>query len=274
MPNVRYIILSIAILATVGLYFLPRVVVENEPAQTASVAGANAEETVMADTHAGDIPEEQAAHINEHKISFREATSEEEKFEELKELMQELKSVNLYDSAAFYAGQFANDYPSLANNILAGDAYFDAFSFAMSKEKSDKLAVKVREYYQQALEIEPDQEDLEVKIGVTYVSGDNPMQGILKIREVLGKNPENKLAIYNLGMLSMQSGQFDKAVERFEKLIELDPENTQAHFYLGVGYLETGRKQKALERFEYVKTVETNPQVLQSIEAYIKEIKQ
>ncbi|MDW7695436.1 tetratricopeptide repeat protein [Flammeovirgaceae bacterium SG7u.111] len=272
MPNIRYIILSIAILATVGLYFLPRVVVENEPAQTASVSDVSGGGEEVTDMHSTDIPEEQAAHMNEHKALFREATSEAQKLEQLTELMDEFKSFNLYDSAAIYAGQFANEYPSLANSILAGDAYFDAFSFAMSKEKTDKLGVKVREYYQRALEIEPN-EDLEVKIGVTYVSGDNPMQGILKIREVLGKNPENKLAIYNLGMLSMQSGQFDRAVERFEKLIELEPENTQAHFYLGVSYLETGSEQKALERFEHVKAVETNPQVLQSVEAYIKEIK-
>jgi Flp pilus assembly protein TadD len=52
-------------------------------------------------------------------------------------------------------------------------------------------------------------------------------QGIFKLRDVLKKDPENVKALYHMGLLSIESGQFDKAIERFEKLILLRPENQE-----------------------------------------------
>ena len=52
-------------------------------------------------------------------------------------------------------------------------------------------------------------------------------QGIFKLRDVLKKDPENIKALYHMGLLSIESGQFEKAIERFEKLILLRPENQE-----------------------------------------------
>ena len=50
------------------------------------------------------------------------------------------------------------------------------------------------------------------------------MQGIMMLREVLEEDPKNELALFNMGMLSIQSGQYDKAVER---LVELGKNQSQ-----------------------------------------------
>jgi Flp pilus assembly protein TadD len=78
---------------------------------------------------------------------------------------------------------------------------------------------------------------------MTYVAGSEPMTGIMMLREVIEQEPENELAIYNLGILAITSGQLEKAIERFEKLKELDPENPEANFYLGYCLFELGRKE-------------------------------
>lgn len=52
-------------------------------------------------------------------------------------------------------------------------------------------------------------------------------QGIFKLRDVLKQDPDNVRALYHMGLLSIESGQFDKAIERFEKLILLRPENQE-----------------------------------------------
>ena len=74
--------------------------------------------------------------------------------------------------------------------------------------------------------------DNEVNLALTYVEvplEDNPMKGILMLRELNENHPENVTVIMQLARLSLQTGQFDKAVERLEKVIELRPSSANAY---------------------------------------------
>jgi Flp pilus assembly protein TadD len=73
------------------------------------------------------------------------------------------------------------------------------------------------------------------------------MKGILKMRDLAEKNPENEFLSYQLGMLSFQSGQFDKAIARFEKAVAINPGNVNAWFYLAQSLQQTGKKKEALK---------------------------
>src|SRR5690606_38761678 len=107
----------------------------------------------------------------------------------------------------------------------------------------------------------------------TYLSDANPMQAITTLREVLAQDPDNKLALYNMGMLSIQSGQYDRAVERLERLIEIDQNNTQAHLLLGIAYMNTGKRKKARAEFEKVKLLDSDPAVHATADSYLKDLK-
>jgi Flp pilus assembly protein TadD len=48
-------------------------------------------------------------------------------------------------------------------------------------------------------------------------------------------------------MLSFQSGQHDKAVARYRKVLELNPKNVNAWFYLAQSLLQLGKKEEALK---------------------------
>jgi len=74
-------------------------------------------------------------------------------------------------------------------------------------------------------------------------------------------------------MLSIQSGQYDKAVERLEELIELYPNNTQGQLLLGIAYMNTGEKAKAKAQFEKVKQMEKDPAVQATVDSYLKDLK-
>lgn len=52
-------------------------------------------------------------------------------------------------------------------------------------------------------------------------------EGIMKLRAVLDKNPEHEKALYTMGMMSIESGQLEKGLKRFEKLVLLHPENQE-----------------------------------------------
>lgn len=81
-------------------------------------------------------------------------------------------------------------------------------------------------------------------------SGTDPMKGIMQLRGIAEKNPDNAEAQFYLGVFSIQSGQFDKAIERLEIVKKLTPDNYESIFYLGLSYKEVGDTQKAVENLE------------------------
>ncbi len=70
---------------------------------------------------------------------------------------------------------------------------------------------------------------------------DNPqsqMKGILQMRSLTEKYPENADLQWNMGLFSIQSGQYEKAVARFEKVINIDAQRLDAYVQLAMSYVE------------------------------------
>ena len=134
------------------------------------------------------------------------------------------------------------------------------------------MAEKVQQYYKSVLKENASLLDIQSKLAMTYVAGSNPMQGILMLREVLEKDPDNTLAIYNLGVLAITSGQLDKAIERFEHLKRLDSENPEANFYIGYCLFELGKQEEAKPYFEKVLELGIVGDLVVASEEYLKKI--
>ncbi|MFT4778256.1 MAG: tetratricopeptide (TPR) repeat protein [Flavobacteriales bacterium] len=71
-------------------------------------------------------------------------------------------------------------------------------------------------------------------------SGAQPMEGILKLRGVAERDSTNETAQLWLGVFSLQSGQTDKAIERFEIVKRLNPENPEPYWQLGMLLMDQG----------------------------------
>ena len=63
------------------------------------------------------------------------------------------------------------------------------------------------------------------------------MKGILQMRSLSEKYPENADLQWNMGLFSIQSGQYEKAVARFEKVINIDAQRLDAYMQLAMSYL-------------------------------------
>jgi tetratricopeptide (TPR) repeat protein len=63
--------------------------------------------------------------------------------------------------------------------------------------------------------------------------------------------------INNAGVVAYHNGQYEKALELFEKCVELYPEFTEGHNNLGLTYTELDQEEKATEAFK--KAIELNP---------------
>ena len=93
---------------------------------------------------------------------------------------------------------------------MAGQSYYEAFEFyaIVDADKSADFKSKAQSFFQKILKQQPDDLNTQAKMAMTLVSSDNPMQGILKLREIIEKDPDNEFVLLNLGLLSMQTGQF------------------------------------------------------------------
>ena len=100
-------------------------------------------------------------------------------------------------------------------------------------------------------------------------SGKNPMEGILMLKKIAEEDPTNIEALTQLAFFSIQSGQNQKAIERFKQIEVLDPEKTQALYFLGNLYLESGNKTEALTYFKKFKEVNTDDSLNEAIDQQI-----
>jgi len=77
-----------------------------------------------------------------------------------------------------------------------------------------------------------------------------PMQTIMKIAKVAEEHPENQKAQLTLGLLSLQTGQFENATVRFSNLVSLDSSNGESWKYLAQARLGAGDTVEARKVFE------------------------
>jgi len=91
-----------------------------------------------------------------------------------------------------------------------------------------------------------------VEAAVQKVSGENPMEGILALRAMAESDPPNVDAVVWLGIFGIQSGQFDKARERFSEALTLEPGHLEATWQLAMLDMEEGAYGRAVVGFETV----------------------
>ncbi|HRH65209.1 MAG TPA: tetratricopeptide repeat protein [Bacteroidia bacterium] len=185
----------------------------------------------------------------------------------------------LWDQAQFpvisshYFEQIAIRKPDEKNWINAAYRYFDAFKSTGDSTLRTTMVEKAIDSYKKVLELNPGNLDARTDLGVCYAEGTgNPMQGILMLREVIKENPEHENAQFNLGILSVRSGQMDKAAERFEKVLSINPKRVEARFLLAQTYMKLGDNSKALQNLEQLKKENTDPQLNQEVNSLISQI--
>jgi tetratricopeptide (TPR) repeat protein len=221
--------------------------------------------------HSFDITQSDRATINNLQKSLSSSGTNKKSTIFADSLATIFLSYNILDSAEIYADIILQKDSSLESHQRAGNIYFRLFGVTLDQIESKRIAEKAAISFESILEQGPNP-DVRAKWAMTKVSTSSPMDGILILREVLEEYPDNETALYSIGVLSMQSGQYDKAAERFEKLMTIDLTNHQAAYYLAVSYFELGQMGRSKEWFEKIKNVSRDPAILESTDQYLKKL--
>ena len=90
-------------------------------------------------------------------------------------------------------------------------------------------------------------------------SGGAADEAMMRKLEALGYlTPDNPNALNNLGLRYQKEGEHEKAIEQFEKALEIQPNNAVAHNNLGISYGSLERFDEAEKHFK--RSIEINPE--------------
>jgi tetratricopeptide (TPR) repeat protein len=157
-------------------------------------------------------------------------------------------SVRVFEPYAWYTAESARLVNSENSLTFAAHLFLDNLKGEENPALKQWKASQAKDLFERSLKINPANDSSEVGLGMVYLYGGlgTPMEGIQKIRNVANNHPDNIYAQMALGHASVTSGQFDKAVERFEAVLQLQPNNLEAILSLADTYERSGDKLKAV----------------------------
>lgn len=178
------------------------------------------------------ISKDNQADVESYLIDLEEGSSDEQKIEALKNLAG--KWYNL--GYPLISGHYAEKIAEISNTEeawgMAGTTNYLALTNANSDEHRKYAQEKAISALEKAISLNPSNLDHQINKALCFVESDAPMQGILMLRDLATEHPDNIPAQIQLGRLSMRTNQWEKALERFEKVLSLDSNNKEAHCYL------------------------------------------
>lgn len=270
-------LIGMAIVGIIALFQLPKSLVQTKNREVAvkqdTSAGSEASlKALMEASHNQQPTRSETEQVLNWTKAYNEVVDKEKKRIFADSIANYYGRFHQYDSVFRYRERAALLSPATDRWVKAGDAAMQAADFVADQDKVSYLE-KARTMYDKALTTAPNNPNIRTKKALTYVATDNPMTGIKMLQDVVKEYPENEEALYNLGYLSIQSGQFQKALGRLEKLTEVNPEHAAGTFYLGYCYSQLNNKEKALEYWNRAKKLDLDPEFQEIIDSYIKEIK-
>lgn len=190
-----------------------------------------------------------------------------------------IDSMEVVIRGAFTQKEEAAKLNTAGDWAAAGDNFYNIAITAPSVGSNfdQVLYVNTIACYEKALELSPEDDSTRINLAVAYMeaqgSAEQVMKGVTILRQITDKDPGNITANLILGKYGIVSGQFDKAVQRFEKVLAVDSLNADAYLYAAQAYESLGDKGKAIEMLEKCRSVVDDPDFATNIGKYIEKLK-
>lgn len=179
------------------------------------------------------------------------------------------------DLASFYVEESAKKNATAANWLKAGNRYYYAIQFSQDKTEVPVLYESAMRCFNKALALDPKNTDAKIMLASCYVEGTaDPMQGISRLKEVEKTDSNNVKLQLTFAFFSVKSRQLDKAITRFNKVIEIDSNYVEAYLHLADAYEQQGNTDKTIEMLHKYSAKTNDVTARIEIEKYIQLLKQ
>ncbi len=275
----QWILILAGVLLVIGLYFFGNTVNQKKfPAIAANdsppVSNITTQEVIAKSKQTLNAAQVQKLMQLENSVVRGDVHNQQLKIDQQLSLYW-MDSLHNEQLGAYYIGEAAKLESSEKNLTFAAHLLLSNLLATTDAAMQHWLATQAKELFESALKLNPDNDSSKIGLGACYMFGnisENPMQGILAIREIADKNPGNVYAQMMLGLGGIQSGQLDKAIERFNNVIKMQPDNVEAILDLAQAYDRKDDKTNAVKWYnEALKFIQV-PEARNEIETRIKSL--
>jgi tetratricopeptide (TPR) repeat protein len=178
--------------------------------------------------------------------------------------------------SAYYMGEAAKLENSEKSLTFAAQLFLENLRFQANPPVRRWMADEAKGLFERVLRLNPSNDSARIGIGGTYIFGSsasNPqevMQGVQQILEVAHRDSTNMYAEFMLGLGGIESGQFDKAIDRLNRVVRHEPTNLDAILTLAEAYERKGDKINAVKWYEQSRNLINNPEWNKEIDQRIK----
>jgi len=130
----------------------------------------------------------------------------------------------VFEPYAWYQAQAARLENSEKSLTFAAHLFLQSLRGESDAAFQTWKAVQAKDLFERSLKINPNNDSSIVGLGACYIFGNinsTPMEGILRVRSVADRDSTNIFAQEVLGHGSMISGQYDRAIARFQAVYRL-----------------------------------------------------
>ena len=189
-------------------------------------------------------------------------------------------SVRSFPPYAYYLAESAKLENSEKKLTFAAQLFLEAIRAEHDEAKLAWETTTAIDLFEKAIALNPDDVDLKIGLGSCYIFGkgrngdpQQTMKGIQELLSVVRKDSANMKAQFVLGVGGFVSGQHDKAIERFAKVVTAQPDNMEAIAFLADTYAAKGDKENAIKWYNISKRLANNPSYSKEVDERIKMLK-
>ena len=185
-------------------------------------------------------------------------------------------SARIFEPYAWYEAEAARLENSEKSLAFAAHLILENLRNEESEQLKRWKALQAKDLFERSLRINDKNDSTIVGLGACYIFGniaDNPMEGILKVRQVVEKDSTNVYAQMVLGQGSLLSGQYDRAIDRFEKVLAIQPVNLEAILLMAEVFERKEDKANAIKWYSKALPLALNPAMSSALEKRINELK-
>lgn len=181
-------------------------------------------------------------------MELNEENNDSLRVDKLKNLSSNWYELGFPAISAYYAEEVADIKQDEEAWSIAGTTYLIALKESEEEKTKTWSFNRAIRAFENAISQNPKNLDHRINLALTYIEKplpEDPMKGILLLRELNQQNPESVKVLAQLGRLSLTTNQIDNALKRLHQAEEIDPDNKSVLCLLAQAYEMSGDATKA-----------------------------
>lgn len=234
---------------------------QKELEQSRSLVVEATDPLVLINAAQSELQPSQRGTLAELEKELENALADSSKISVLKQLSGRYFEWGFPAISGYYAEQIADLENTEEAWSIAGTTYSIAFQRSEDEQTRTFATGRAIRAFENAISLNPDNPANQVNLALVYTENppeDNPMQGIQLLLELNKEYPDNVYILNNLGRLAIQTGQYDRAIERLERARSLETEQMKTICLLAQAYRGAGNTEQAEQWEEKCQSLRQN----------------